>query len=419
MASGCGRVSAAGVPTGGVGLRAEVPREGTRYHRCVNALLKHLSRIASPSLAWVAALVFAVLLFATLPDAVRVGFADLRLSGAARAEIAVAAAVPVVFAGRWPVQVLGLLLAEVAAAAVAGLTSPAWLPATAILLLAVAVTRPRRVSFPAFAIALGTWAVASAFQTPGEGGMVANPLTPGRFAVVPLALAVALVSGVLIRERREHAMAMRGQAEVHAVTAERLRIARDLHDMVAHSIGIIAIQSGAARRVIDTQPDKAKNALAAIETTSQETLAGLRHMLGALRQARAGADAADSMPVTGLADVERLAAKTAGAGVQVEVRWSGRRRALSPEIEMSAFRIIQEAVTNVTRHAETQHCIVSVEFREEELAIEVTDDGRGGTGQGEGYGLAGMRERVSLLHGQFIAGPRPGGGFRVAARIPA
>jgi signal transduction histidine kinase len=212
---------------------------------------------------------------------------------------------------------------------------------------------------------------------------------------------------------------MRTQTAAHAVTAERLRIARDLHDMVAHSIGIIAIQSGAARRVMDTQPDKTREALAAIETASQETLAGLRHMLGALRQARVGADAADRVPVTGLADVDRLAANAAEAGVQVQVRWSGRRRPLPPEIEVSAFRIIQEAVTNVVRHAGTPRCSVAVEFREGELAVEVTDDGHGGPARGTGYGLAGMRERVSLLQGDLIAGPRPEGGFRVAARIPA
>jgi signal transduction histidine kinase len=387
----------------------------------VSPLLKRLSRIASPSLSWVAALVFAWLLFATLPDGVRgvLRPADLRLSGLVRAEIAIAAALPVVFARRWSAQVLGLLLAEVVAGAAAGLTSPVWLPTTALLVFAVAVTRPRRVSFTALVIALGAWVAASAFQTPGEGSLVANPLTHGRFGVVPLALAVALVSGVLIRERREHSVAMRGQAAAHAVTAERLRIARDLHDMVAHSMGIIAIQSGAARRVMHTQPDKARDALAAIEATSQETLAGLRHMLGALRQAGSDADAADRVPVTGLADVERLAATAADAGVQVEVRWSGRRRPLPPEIEVSAFRIIQEAVTNVVRHAGTPRCSVAVEFREEELAVEVTDDGRGGAPEDTGYGLAGMRERVSLLRGDFTAGPRPEGGFRVAARIPA
>ena len=367
-----------------------------------------------------AALVFAWLLFATLPDGVAVVWrlADLRLSGQERLEIAVVAAVPVVFARRWPTQVLGLLLAEVLASAAAELTSPAWLPATACVLFAVAVTRPRRVSFTAMMVALGAWAATTALQPPGKASMVANPLTHG-FGVVLLALAVALVSGVLIRERREHAAAMRGQAAAHAVTAERLRIARDLHDMVAHSIGIIAIQSGAARRVMDTQPDNARDALAAIEAASQETLAGLRHMLGALRQAKSDAEGTDGVPVTGLADVERLAVMAAEAGIQVDVRWGGLRRPLPPEIEVSAFRIIQEAVTNVVRHAGTPRCRVAVEFREDELAVEVTDDGRGGAPEGAGYGLAGMRERVSLLQGDFTAGPRPEGGFRVAVRIPA
>jgi signal transduction histidine kinase len=197
---------------------------------------------------------------------------------------------------------------------VVGLASPVWLPASACLLFAVAATRSRRASFAAFALALAAWLATSMFQTPGQGSIVTDPLTHGRFAVVLLALAVALVCGMLIRERREHVAAMRGQTAAHAVTAERLRIARDLHDMVAHSMGIIAIQSGAARRVIDTQPDKARDALAAIELASQETLAGLRHMLGALRQAGGQADAADRVPVTGLADVERLAAMAAEAG---------------------------------------------------------------------------------------------------------
>ncbi len=400
----------------------------------MHPLLSRLARLTEPSLAWVAALVFGWLLYAALPDHVRglVPAADLRLSGLQRAEIALMAAVPLVFTRRWPVHVLGLLLAEVLAGEAAGLESPVWLPATAVLLFAVAVTRSRRVSFSAFAIALGVWAVATAFQPPGEGSLVTDPVTYGRFGVVPLALAVALVSGVLLRERREHAAAMRGQAAAHAVTAERLRIARDLHDMVAHSIGIIAIQSGAARRVMDTQPDKVREALAAIESTSQETLAGLRHMLGALRQAGdlspgagpgtgpgTGAGAADQAPVNGLADVERLAATAAEAGVEVELRWSGRRRPLPPEIEVSAFRIIQEAVTNVVRHAGTHRCSVAVDYREEELAVEVTDDGRGGAAEGTGYGLVGMRERVTLLSGEFAAGPRPEGGFRVAARIPA
>jgi signal transduction histidine kinase len=189
--------------------------------------------------------------------------------------------------------------------------------------------------------------------------------------------------------------------------------------MVAHSIGIIAIQTGAARMVIDTQPAGAREALNAIEIAGRETLSGLRRMLGALRQAESAP--VTTAPAPGLADVERLAATTATAGVHVDVQWRGGRRPLPAEIDLSAFRIIQEAVTNVVRHAGTRQCRVCIEHRDEELSIEVVDSGRGGHSHGiagRGYGIVGMRERVGLLQGDFHAGPRPEGGFRVVARLP-
>ncbi|GGV32014.1 two-component sensor histidine kinase [Kitasatospora herbaricolor] len=227
--------------------------------------------------------------------------------------------------------------------------------------------------------------------------------------------------GLSVRQAREAASAARTQATEQAITAERMRIARELHDMVAHSIGIIAIQAGVGSRVIGSQPDEARKALQAIEETSRETLAGLRRTLVALRQADPqGAGPVPSEPMAGLADVERLAAATATAGVRVEVCRSGERRPLPADIELSAFRIVQEAVTNVVRHAGTGHCRVSVGYGDEELSVEVVDEGRGVTGPapGRGFGLVGMRERVALLHGRFEAGPRPGGGFRVAAVLP-
>ncbi|MGE7435076.1 sensor histidine kinase [Kitasatospora sp. NPDC001175] len=247
--------------------------------------------------------------------------------------------------------------------------------------------------------------------------------------IVALTTVVAWLIGNAIHENHVHADALRAQATDQAVTAERLRIARELHDMVAHSIGIIAIQSGVAARVIDTQPAEARNAMKAVEATSRETLAGLRRTLVALRQSdRAdgaepsdGARVAPTAPAPGLADVERLAETTsAGAGVRVEVEWRGERRPLPPDVDLSAFRIVQEAVTNVVRHAGTRDCRVSIDYQEKELSVEVVDDGRGGamTGPGAGLGLVGMRERVGLLQGQLTVGPRPEGGFRVAARLP-
>jgi signal transduction histidine kinase len=214
-------------------------------------------------------------------------------------------------------------------------------------------------------------------------------------------------------------------AEAVAVTAERLRIARELHDMVAHSMGVIAIQAGVGRLVIDTQPAEAHNALAAIEATSREALAGLRSTLGAPRPAGPGPglapaplDQAPLDPVPGLDGLGRLAATAMRAGVRADVRWRGQRRPLPADIDLSAFRIIQEAVTNVIRHAGTGHCQVIIDQHDDEVAIEVVDDGRGGAGDGTGYGIAGMRERADLVGGQLSAGPRPEGGFKVAARLP-
>ncbi|MBZ6476266.1 sensor histidine kinase [Streptomyces griseocarneus] len=238
-----------------------------------------------------------------------------------------------------------------------------------------------------------------------------------------LAMAASCTVGLLSRERREHAVALHSQEVAEAVTAERLRIARELHDMVAHSIGIIAIQAGVGSRVIQTQPAEARKALRAIEATSRETLSGLRRTLVSLRQADLGATASEQSPLApspGLADVERLAAATADAGVRVDVRRSGEQRPLPADIDLSAYRIVQEALTNVVRHAGTGRCRVAIDYGNEELSVEVIDDGRGATGNrsAHGFGIIGMRERAGLLHGHLSAGPRPEGGFRVAARLP-
>ncbi|MFD5537651.1 sensor histidine kinase [Streptomyces sp. NPDC127079] len=238
-----------------------------------------------------------------------------------------------------------------------------------------------------------------------------------------LALLASCMAGLLSRERREHAVALRAQEVAEAVTAERLRIARDLHDMVAHSIGIIAIQAGMGSRVIQTQPAEAREALRAIEATSRETLSGLRRTLVSLRQADGdapGSEQSPRSPSPGLADLERLAAATAGAGVRVDVRRTGEQRPVPADIDLSAYRMVQEALTNVVRHAGTGCCRVVIGYGDEELTVEVVDDGRGTCGDGseQGFGLIGMRERAGMLGGRLSAGPRPEGGFRVAARLP-
>ncbi|WP_052850325.1 sensor histidine kinase [Streptomyces avicenniae] len=288
--------------------------------------------------------------------------------------------------------------------------------AVATAVYVIAATRPQRTGVVALGLALGTLGLYL-------GVRLLAGWTIGTSAELAVALVtvIAWLIGRSTHETRAHGEALRAQTAARAVTEERLRIARELHDMVAHSIGVIALQAGAARRVIDTQPEGAREALNSIEITGRETLSGLRRMLGALRESgpQDGPSSAPLAPQPGLAELGRLAADTTAAGVRVDVRWRGEAAALPPEIDMSAYRIVQEAVTNVVRHAGTDACRVTIDRAGEGLAIEVRDAGRGPTASpGAGYGLVGMRERVELLHGEFSAGAAPGGGFRVTARLP-
>jgi signal transduction histidine kinase len=199
------------------------------------------------------------------------------------------------------------------------------------------------------------------------------------------------------------------------VTEERMRIARELHDVVAHSMSVITVQAGFGNLVIDDQPAQARAALGAIETTGREALAEMRRLLGMLRDDGPAALA----PAPGLGELDHLVAQTAKAGVRVQVKITGAPRPLPPGIDLSAFRIVQEALTNVVKHAETASCRVAIAYAEHELSIEITDDGRGGPAvDGHGHGLIGMRERVHLYGGTVQAAPLPGRGFRVAASLP-
>jgi signal transduction histidine kinase len=285
-----------------------------------------------------------------------------------------------------------------------------------ILLGYVVATRTPRASVVAVCLTFLTQCLTILGFTHGPDNLVVI----GTIAL--LALVTACVVGLLGSERRRYAHELRTHEVAEAITAERLRIARELHDQVAHSIGIIAIQAGVGSRVIETQPLEARAALSAIEATSRETLSGLRRTLVALRRSGPSAEsgAAPYGPAPGLGDLERLAATTTDAGVEADLRWSGQRRQLPPDIDLSAYRIVQEALTNVVRHSGAGRCRVTVGFGEDELSVEIVDEGRGmrGAGTGVGFGITGMRERVALLHGEFSAGPRPEGGFRVAARLP-
>jgi signal transduction histidine kinase len=329
----------------------------------------------------------------------------------ASAVVACVAVVSVGLLRRWPLLALAVLLAiPVVASTLDAMRLGLGLlvlfyAAGGIEVCFIAATRPRRISLVAALMVFGVPVIfmAERLDMPVQLDVV-----------VLLTTVIAWLVGHSVRQAALQAEVRRAQAAAN----ERLRIARELHDMVAHSIGIIAIQAGVGRRVIDTQPAEARKALTAIEATSRETLAGLRQMLGVLRRAEPGPGHGPPESAPGLADLGRLAATTRDAGVRVELRWLGPRRPLPADIDLSAFRIIQEAVTNVVRHASTDHCRVLIDQQDEELSVEITDDGRGGAVSASGYGIAGMRERAALLGGQLTAGPRPGGGFRVAARLP-
>jgi signal transduction histidine kinase len=286
------------------------------------------------------------------------------------------------------------------------------LVAADIALAVIAFSWRRRTSLKAAGLILAGAAVSTAAFPPG-----ASQLMPNHVVVMTLLTAVAWLIGSSTRERRAGAARARADAATQAVANERLRIARELHDMIAHSIGIIAIQAGMGNRVIDTQPGEARNALRAIEETSRDTLSQLRRTLTALRQGENAETPTD--PAPGLADLDKLVASTKHAGVLAIVETRGIPRPLPGEIDLAAYRIIQESVTNVVRHSGARTCHVTVEYGEAEVAVTIADDGHGVLGSGgTGFGLVGMRERVTLVHGTFRAGARPGGGFLVSARLP-
>jgi signal transduction histidine kinase len=270
-----------------------------------------------------------------------------------------------------------------------------------------------------------------------ELGSVANQLTPGRFqapTVISNALLIAAVwllghfvgvrrlNVLQLEERTAELERAREELARRAVVEERLRLARELHDVVAHAMSVIAVQSGVGAHVADTQPEEAARALAAIEATSRAALEELRRLLGVLREE--DEPQGDLAPVPGLADLEGLLAELAKAGLAVKLQVNGTRPPLPAGVDLSAYRIVQEALTNVVKHAGPTRAQVVVDFRDHDVRVEVTDDGRGAVTSvsdgraGTGHGLIGMRERVQAFGGDLEVGPRPDGGFRVAARLP-
>jgi signal transduction histidine kinase len=329
---------------------------------------------------------------------------------------------PIAVRRRWPPAVLAWGLATGVAFAAIGLNLVSLSFATVIYVYTVAARCRRRVSLAGLgateAMLVAVW--------------LARPRSIGDRSTLVLdclIVAAAWWLGDGARRRQEAVVTARQRAAEleqareelarRAVTEERLRIARELHDVVAHSMSIIAVQSGVGVHVLDSQPEEARKALIAVEATSRQALVEMRRLLGVLRQE--AEPHASLAPAPGLAAVEELAAEVARAGVRVEVRIEGSPRELPAGLDLSAYRIVQEALTNVVRHAGPATARVAVGYAPDRVTLEVVDDGRGPAGDGSepvGHGIAGMRERVALYGGTLEAGPRPGGGFRVAASLP-
>jgi signal transduction histidine kinase len=227
--------------------------------------------------------------------------------------------------------------------------------------------------------------------------------------------------GRVVGVRNERAAALLHARDAHAANAvaeERARIAREMHDVVSHSLAAIVMQSGGARNVLDSDPERAKDSLAAIERSARQGLEEMRRLLGLLGEENEG----ERGPQPGLARLGDLVGDVRAAGLRVDCRVDGEPRDLPPAVDVSAYRVLQEALTNVMKHARAHTVQVDVRYLPDGLELEVTDDGPGGapTSPDGGRGLVGMRERVRVLGGSVVAEPRASTqGFRVLARLPA
>ncbi|MBB5896032.1 sensor histidine kinase [Kutzneria kofuensis] len=346
----------------------------------------------------VVALALAVLVVPASPRVEHFG-----LPVAAGFVLTLAATLPVAVRRIWPVAVYWVVLAACETLVlVPVITAP--FDAVAFAIYPIATMRSRRTAVIAL---LGALAVFVAGVVGPMGGQAVSAA-----AIVITAWGL----GVFVREHRIYVVAQR-EHEVRAAAArERLRIARELHDVVANGMSLIALQAGVAGYVLDSRPEEARRALASIEETSRAGLTELRQMLPLLRAADDG-EPEPTEATPGLADLDTLVRRAAEVGVAVTVEIDG-ARPLAAGLELSAYRIVQEAITNVIKHAGPARVTVVLRYAVDELIIEVADDGSGGVATTGGHGILGMRERVALYGGSLTAGPEPDGGFLVRAVLP-
>ena len=261
---------------------------------------------------------------------------------------------------------------------------------------------------------------------------------PGRFTAMFILVPVVLVGRAVhqrkrsagdSRDRLARVQAEHEAATMRALAAERSRIAGEMHDVVTHNVSVMVVQAGAARRILSASPDDARAALLAVEASGRTAMVELQHLLGLLSpvegmQPQPGTVGPEPAlhPQPGLSELPTLVNRIAAAGLPVELIVTGPARHLPPGLDLTAYRVVQEALTNVIKHAGPAAAVVTLDYREDGLVVDVTDSGEPGRQParmaGSSRGLLGLRERVSLYGGEVDAGPRPRGGWRVTARLP-
>jgi signal transduction histidine kinase len=318
---------------------------------------------------------------------------------------------------REPLVTLGFSLAAVSGVTIAGASPAGFAPL--IALYTVAAACERRASLAALALTASITLVASVAGPSDE--QLVDPIAAVACSCVAWGL------GVYVETRREYRRELerravllereRDQLARIAAHEERASIARELHDIVAHSVTVMLVGVRGARDVLRTDPDVADATLGKVETSAEESLAELRRILAVLREPASGAE---SRPQPSLTQLDQLVADYREAGLPVALEWIGAQRPLPGGVELSVYRIVQEALTNVLKHAHPKGVVVTLAFRDSCLDLEVVDDGSPQCQDAvvPGHGLVGMRERVALLGGSLETGRRAGGGFRVAARLP-
>ena len=342
--------------------------------------------------------------------------------------LGVAIAAPLLVRRRWPFGVL--LVSAVLLMSYHALDYPAIglsVPLAVALFTAVEAGHLREAAI----VALGLELVGIGFRALEEGESVVSVVGGGTLGDVGLLAAVLLLAETLrtrrawlaeVRERLRRAEAEREREAKRGVEQERLRIAHELHDVLAHTIAVIGVHAGVAAEALADSPSDAEASLRTIREKSREALAELHATVGVLREPREGVPRS---PAPSLSRLEELVGMAAASGVQVDVSVSGAARPLPALVDLTAYRIVQESVTNVLRHAHASRANVVIRYEPDAVVVQVDDDGHGSangaTRAADGHGITGMRERAAAIGGRLEAGPAPspGGGFRVRAWLPA